>query len=258
MNHKLSDFEKDTIRKALIQVQSESFEDVPSEDCIDLDFSEDFADKVSAASRRRPFAKTLFNSAAKKTAVAAAVFIVSCGCLMSVAAIRDPFVSFVRTTYKKGIELISPTNEKPEPTDKLNSDTTGETERSDAAFIETSIYESDAATYKETERAETESSSAEKKPDEPQPKVPAAAAIRKTDPNESKAENNDPTSEPINAPDKIITIVEPTCTERGYTIFENAMGEEYISDEMPPIGHDYERCGRTLPTCSRYGVYKYR
>ncbi len=53
------------------------------------------------------------------------------------------------------------------------------------------------------------------------------------------------------------TVVAPTCTENGYTLYECACGDKYRGDTTPALGHDYVESGDTTTgytyTCSRCG-----
>ncbi len=53
------------------------------------------------------------------------------------------------------------------------------------------------------------------------------------------------------------TVVAPTCTENGYTLYECACGDKYRGDTTPALGHDYVESGDTTAgytyTCSRCG-----
>lgn len=52
------------------------------------------------------------------------------------------------------------------------------------------------------------------------------------------------------------TIVEPTCTEDGYTIYECSCGDSYMDDVIPALGHQYTATV-TNPTCTEQGYTTY-
>ena len=52
----------------------------------------------------------------------------------------------------------------------------------------------------------------------------------------------------------LITIIEPTCTEKGYTLHKCDCGEEYRTDETPALGHNYEWTITKQPTETEEGV----
>lgn len=65
----------------------------------------------------------------------------------------------------------------------------------------------------------------------------------------------------------VATIVEPTCAEKGYTVYVCECGDRYTADEEPPRGHLYGSWVTTVPatstsvgekqiTCSRCGYVK--
>ena len=104
---------RDLLRDALKAVQSESFKNVPSEDEVSLEFSDGFSKTVfDAASKRSEAWKKLINSTSKKIAVIAVVIILGISSLMTVKAIRDPIISFVKRTYEESVALFSAKTEK--------------------------------------------------------------------------------------------------------------------------------------------------
>ena len=46
------------------------------------------------------------------------------------------------------------------------------------------------------------------------------------------------------------TVVEPTCTENGYTKYESNSGKTFITDEVPALGHDYIKTEKTELSCT--------
>lgn len=58
------------------------------------------------------------------------------------------------------------------------------------------------------------------------------------------------------------TVVEPTCTEKGYTLYkcsDDGCTVEYITDEVPALGHDLREKGEVViaPTCEKPGLIRY-
>ena len=49
------------------------------------------------------------------------------------------------------------------------------------------------------------------------------------------------------------TVIEPTCTEGGYTLHECDCGDSYQDNETDPLGHDYVESGVDTYTCTRCG-----
>lgn len=48
------------------------------------------------------------------------------------------------------------------------------------------------------------------------------------------------------------TVVAPTCTEKGYTLYRCACGDEYHEDEVPAAGHSFDHTV-VKPTCTEQG-----
>ena len=44
---------------------------------------------------------------------------------------------------------------------------------------------------------------------------------------------------PIHGHNYLLTVVNPTCTEAGYLLYECECGESYREAEVPPVGHTY-------------------
>ena len=49
------------------------------------------------------------------------------------------------------------------------------------------------------------------------------------------------------------TVIQPTCTEGGYTLHECDCGDSYQDNETDPLGHDYVESGVDTYTCTRCG-----
>ena len=57
-------------------------------------------------------------------------------------------------------------------------------------------------------------------------------------------------SEPEHEHDYVLTVIEPTCTEQGYTTYTCECGDEYVSDSVNATGHDWSEWVETVaPTC---------
>lgn len=52
------------------------------------------------------------------------------------------------------------------------------------------------------------------------------------------------------------TVVEPSCTEDGYTLHSCSCGESYIDSVVPAVGHQYAKA-YCLPTCTQQGFTYY-
>ena len=61
------------------------------------------------------------------------------------------------------------------------------------------------------------------------------------------------TYETVHTHDYTATVIEPTCTEGGYTLHECDCGDSYQDNETDPLGHDYVESGVDTYTCTRCG-----
>ena len=61
------------------------------------------------------------------------------------------------------------------------------------------------------------------------------------------------TYETVHTHDYTDTVIEPTCTEGGYTLHECDCGDSYQDNETDPLGHDYVESGVDTYTCTRCG-----
>ena len=57
---------------------------------------------------------------------------------------------------------------------------------------------------------------------------------------------------------KDVKVVEPTCTEKGYTLHTCKCGDSYKSDETNKLGHDAEWVVTDRPSCTKSGRKEYR
>ena len=57
---------------------------------------------------------------------------------------------------------------------------------------------------------------------------------------------------------KDVKVVEPTCTEKGYTLHTCKCGDSYKSDETNKLGHDAEWVVTDQPSCTKSGRKEYR
>ena len=57
---------------------------------------------------------------------------------------------------------------------------------------------------------------------------------------------------------KDVKVVEPTCTENGYTLHTCKCGDSYKSDETNKLGHDAEWVVTDQPSCTKSGGKEYR
>lgn len=55
-----------------------------------------------------------------------------------------------------------------------------------------------------------------------------------------------------------VKVVEPTCTEKGYTLHTCKCGDSYKSDETKELGHDAEWVVTDQPSCTKSGRKEYR
>ena len=66
------------------------------------------------------------------------------------------------------------------------------------------------------------------------------------------------TYETVHTHDYTATVIEPTCTEGGYTLHECDCGDSYQDNETDPLGHDYEKISQdgyyTYYRCTRCDV----
>ncbi len=66
------------------------------------------------------------------------------------------------------------------------------------------------------------------------------------------------TYEMVHTHDYTATVIEPTCTEGGYTLHECDCGDSYQDNETDPLGHDYEKISQdgyyTYYRCTRCDV----
>ncbi len=53
------------------------------------------------------------------------------------------------------------------------------------------------------------------------------------------------------------TVVDPTCTEKGYTLHKCACGDEYKDSYVDALGHDEQRHDAQTPTCEEDGYKEY-
>ena len=61
------------------------------------------------------------------------------------------------------------------------------------------------------------------------------------------------TYEMVHTHDYTATVIQPTCTEGGYTLHECDCGDSYQDNETDPLGHDYVESGVDTYTCTRCG-----
>ena len=88
------------------------------------------------------------------------------------------------------------------------------------------------------------------------PETPAATDPAETDPAESDPADTDPaeTADPCaDGHDYTITVVDPTCTEDGYTFYVCKVCDHTEKDDIEPASHKYDNGVVTDPTCTTGG-----
>ena len=108
--------------------------------------------------------------------------------------------------------------------------------------------------------------SAPSEPQEPE-QTPAQTAVQEPEPSQPAAVERTPSepekpSEPTPKPEVhthsyTATVVEPTCTEWGYTKHICACGDQYKDGCTKPLGHDYQQTGHADATYSSEGYNEY-
>ena len=145
----------DLLREAFLMSRDAEYASIPPEGEVALEFSDEFFDRVaSQIGTRSPIYNGFLNSMAKKVAVIAAVFIFAVGGLMTVRAIREPVIEFVKTTYEKIFPAKEETDTPPD-TDSVKKEP--ETEKKIGAITKSAT--DDETPEKSEESAGTEDTS---------------------------------------------------------------------------------------------------
>ncbi len=98
---------KDDFIRALREVESEEFADVPKEDEIDCEFSENFIGKMSKMVSDTEYKRShTISKTAKRVIVVVAILVMLLIGTMSVSAFREPIIEFMTNIYEEYIEVF--------------------------------------------------------------------------------------------------------------------------------------------------------